>query len=421
MRTFEAISGGPIGHAILVAELLLALGQLALLLRACRQRRAPARVAVSALHFLAGFALLALMSHAEDVYPLRVTYAYEAKLRGLPWAAFAAAALVSALLLLLDLRDSLRYRRAHLSVDAIRETVDLLPAAICVSETEGVVLLVNVKMTALCRALTGEQLTDAARFWQQVAALGEAQGEQVLVRTPQGEVWMFSRDRLEADGRAYAQIVASEMTAQYRVTEELTAKNRQLRDVQARMKSVAARERSLVAAREVMRARTTVHNQMGNVLLTGKYYLEHPDGVREAELLRLLEYNNYFLLGEAEPPEAEPDALQSALLAARRIGVAVALTGPTPEAGVARALLAQAVEQCAANAVRHAGGDLLNVAVARDGGAWRAVMTNNGAPPRGPIAETGGLAALRQAVESAGGAMAVESLPVFALTLTLPE
>ena len=165
----------------------------------------------------------------------------------------------------------------------------------------------------------------------------------------------------------------------------------------------------------------TVHDRMGAVLLSGKYYLDHPEEVREEELLHLLEYSNTFLLGEVEWPEREGDPLEEALWTARRIGVSVAITGDIPNTEPARRLIAQAVEQCAANAVRHAGGDRLTVVITGGDAEVSAVFSNTGSPPKGPIVETGGLAVLRRTVEGAGGAMTVQSEPIFRLSITIPK
>ena len=48
-------------------------------------------------------------------------------------------------------------------------------------------------------------------------------------------------------------------------------------------------------------------------------------------------------------------------------------------------------------------------------------ITNNGAPPNGPIAESGGLLSLRRSVEEAGGTMTVQSVPAFSLTIFFPR
>ena len=217
------------------------------------------------------------------------------------------------------------------------------------------------------------------------------------------------------------QIIASDMTEAYRITQELTAKNQHLKDVQYRMKAVAAYERSLIAAREAMKARTAVHNQMGGVLLSGKYYMDHPDGMDETELLHLLECNNFFLLNEAEQPEKKTDLLQDVLNMAKRIGVTVEIEGRIPKQAAARDLLAQAIEQCAANTVRHAGGDRLTVTLSETAAEFRAEFRNNGKAPEQPVTATGGLLYLRKAAESAGGTVTVQSEPVFVLTLSVPK
>ena len=186
------------------------------------------------------------------------------------------------------------------------------------------------------------------------------------------------------------------------------------------MKAVAASERSLIAAREVIKARTAVHNQMGSVLLSGKYYLDHPNGMNEAELIRLLEYNNYFLLQEAENQGAEADALDKALKTAQRIRVTVEIEGKLPEQESARDIIAQAVEQCAANTVRHAGGDCVYVTLTETGSRLKAVFRNNGKAPEQPVNETGGLLYLRKIAEAAGGTVSIQSEPEFVLTVCIP-
>lgn len=83
--------------------------------------------------------------------------------------------------------------------------------------------------------------------------------------------------------------------------------------------------------------------------------------------------------------------------------------------------VAQAIEQCAANTVRHADGDTLSVTLTETSAHCTAAFRNNGNPPAHPVAETGGLLYLRRAAEEAGGTMTVRSEPVFLLTISLPK
>ena len=137
-----------------------------------------------------------------------------------------------------------------------------------------------------------------------------------------------------------------------------------------------------------------------------------------------------------------PDAFREAMHTARRIGVTVRIEGAVPAASPGRDILAYAIEQCAANAVRHARGNELTVRIEplseypADGAASSGLLStadplpsagllisiiNNGQPPAGPIQEGGGLSALRRTAEGAGGTMTIQSEPFFRLTLQLPD
>ena len=421
MNSLQSTVGMPLGYVLYFAALLLTAAQLAILLQLMQKKLGMARILAALLHFLLCFFLLAFLldySYNAVVFATpEVLQVFELRFLALPWLLYAGLEMASAGVVFLQVRVLRRYRETRLTPDTIRQTVDLLPTGLMVSEPDGTALLANLSMTELCRKLTGELLSDAGRFWQYV----ESKSENGLIRTADGETWQFQKSLFTLDGKDYDQITAADMTEQYRVTEELSQKNLHLKEVQDRMKTVAAKERSLVADREIMQARMTVHDRMGAVLLSGKYYLDHPENVKEDELLRLLEFSNHFLLGEVEQPENKSDPMQEAILTAKRIGVAVEIFGEFPKGETAKRILAQAVDQCAANTARHAGGDLLSVAITESGEQITTSFANNGRVPEGPITETGGLAVLRQTVEDAGGSMTVQSEPVFLLTITIPK
>ena len=101
------------------------------------------------------------------------------------------------------------------------------------------------------------------------------------------------------------------------------------------------------------------------------------------------------------------------------IGVRVEWKGAPPEGGKQRTLLAAAIRECAANAVKHAEGDALRVEIRENGEGISVTITNNGKPPKAPVTESGGLLSLRRTVEAAGGEMTVQSLPAFSLTIKI--
>ena len=94
----------------------------------------------------------------------------------------------------------------------------------------------------------------------------------------------------------------------------------------------------------------------------------------------------------------------------------VNISGVLPENEAARELVAQAIRECAANTVKHAGGDRLDVTL--NGG--QAVFMGNGNAPVAPVTESGGLLMLRRKAESSGGGMKLSYTPQLTMTVTLP-
>ncbi len=82
-------------------------------------------------------------------------------------------------------------------------------------------------------------------------------------------------------------------------------------------------------------------------------------------------------------------------------------------------LVVQAMRECLTNCVRHAHGTALSVRIADIPGGYTVAITNDGQRPRGPIREGGGLSALRQSIENAGGEMILSHYPEFLLQFTL--
>ena len=184
------------------------------------------------------------------------------------------------------------------------------------------------------------------------------------------------------------------------------------------MREAADLSAEMFVKQEEATARTALHNELGQVLLMGRHYIDHPGSTDPAMVALMTKQMNGFLLGESRAPESETeDDLGLAVDLAGSIGVTVEYQGEAPKEPPVRSLLAAAIRECAVNSVKHAEGDRLFVRISESGEGVRITVTNNGKPPKEPIAESGGLLSLRRSVEAAGGQMLVESLPAFSLTL----
>ena len=419
------------GMMIYTAALILVVMQFAVLLHSLYERNNKKSLFHAVLSFIISFLVLGLMLIAANAYKILdpgevlVPGSLPDRIFSVPWLVFAAWDILAALTVFFQIRQLFRYARTHLTSNAVKETLDWLPVGVCISDKQGTVLLSNLRINTLSQCMMNTHLFDSLAFWEQVGKQGTAQDHGFLLRMQDGKAWLFTKKpmtvRENGQEKQYSQIFAEDMTEVCNVTNELSAKNKHLKEVQYHMKAVAAYEKSLIAAREVIKARTAVHNQMNSVLLCGKHYLDHPERVREEELLQLFEYNNFFQLIEAQQREYRTDGLDDAMRNAKRIGVTVQIEGTLPKQRSVRDVLAQAVEQCAANTVRHAEGDLLTLTLRETDSQYIAEFRNNGKPPEGPVSETGGLWYLRKAAEEVGGTVKVQNEPFFPLTVFIPK
>ncbi len=319
---------------------------------------------------------------------------------------------------------NLRFLLRSISNPAVKESLDDLPAGICCYWPGGLVKLKNSAMEQLSFALFDVSLLDGAAFWEKLSA-GQGNGEYLrrgetpTVRLDGGSVHAFSRSTITFEGRELYEIIASDLSEEY-------ARNAELVEIRAQVAAMVARQRELnhtidrmVIEREVLAAKTHIHDDLSRALIQTQRYFSDPGGV-DADALRALWLESAYLLGN-DAPDYWRGGYDYAFETAREFGIEIALTGELPRGETAERLLSAAMIACLSNAFRHAGAATLTVALSKTADAYRAVFTNDGTPPARPIRETGGLADLRRQIERAGGTMDVQSVPRFALTLTIPK
>ena len=339
-----------------------------------------------------------------------------------PWLVIAAIEAAFAALLCVSLIAVRRYRRKNLSQSAIKETVDMLPVGICFSKADGTVVLKNLLADSLCLELTGGSLNDANAFWESIESAGERQEQLTIVLLPSGKSVIFQKSEITVDDTPYIQLIASDITEQFKITSQLREKNQKLLDIQKRMKAYGAMAERLAMTEEILRARVSVHDEMGHLLLSGKYYLDHPEKGDRERLLEMERYTHLLMMREGEEPSGTVrDCVEDALTSARAMGVNVTVSGDLPQSERLSKLLAQAIRECAANAVKHASGDSMDVVLSYESDWITLSISTNGELPTEPIRESGGLLNLRSMIEASGGTMTVSTVPCFTLTCVLPD
>ena len=353
-------------------------------------------LAIASLDFAVLAVLLSRLPESETLSPV-------------PWTA--AALSLTALSLFASFTLWHKSRR-QLSPVSIKESCDHLPSALCFAWENGLPCLKNLKMDELSHLITGEALLNANDFWKTVEP-------QPIVTLENGQTWNFERVQMEASGRTVYQISGTNITEEAQLQWELEEDNLRLKAMNRRLRQYGQDVQAATREKEILRAKTRVHDQIGHALLQTRQFLSDTQG--DAESVCTAWRQNVRLLLGKYAEEAREDSFEQLARAAQAIGVAIARVGAFPEDGTENAHLAEtAAHECLTNLVRHAHGTRLEISSEATKIGWKIRYINDGDAPTGPIVEGSGLSSLRAQVEAAGGEMVVEHAPRFALTLILP-
>ena len=311
-------------------------------------------------------------------------------------------------------------------MNAIKESFDNLPTAVCIFDSRGLVRLMNRRMLSLTAALLGsgvqtrEELEHALTHPPEgITPLKNAPG---VYRFPDGTVLRFAwEDITDADGVTYQQVTAADVTELVARQEQLAEENARLADANQRTRRLMEQMPEIVREQEILAMKMRVHDDIGHSILAARQALLNGAGLEEMRRSAAVWEQSVALLHRANGEAETEDALSYARRRAEELHVKLRIDGDVPGAGENRRLTALAIRECLTNCVRHANGTELYVSTCADGGTYAVTITNNGIPPEGEITEGGGLSALRRRIEGSGGTMTVTAQPRFALTVQLPE
>ena len=354
-------------------------------------------LAIASLDFAALAVLLFCLPESETLSPV-------------PWTA---AALSLTALSLFASFTLWHKSRQQLSPISVKESCDHLPSALCFAWKNGQPCLKNLKMDELSHLLTGEALLNANDFWKTMEL-------QPIVTLENGQTWNFERVQMEASGRTVYQISGTNITEEARLQWDLEKDNLRLKDMNRRLRQYGQDVQEATREKEILRAKTRVHDQIGHALLQTRQFLSGTQG-DAARVCAAWRQNTQLLLTKYAD-EQRMDAFEQLARAAQAIGVTIARSGAFPQEGTEGAQLVEAAaHECLTNLVRHAGGARLEIIGEKSAAGWKIRYLNDGKAPEKPIIEGSGLTALRARTEAAGGKMGIAYTPRFELTLTLPE
>ena len=329
-------------------------------------------------------------------------------------------------LMIWDIAGLCRLRRQALGRDSIKQALDMLPSGICYFAPSGRVKLCNRQMNSLFHTISQGDLQTLAELQDALSDCDACSGvirlswERQTYLFPDGKAWRYRQSEVKAsDGATYTEAVFSDITELYNKNLELKAQIKRLNAISRELKWLSDNALILTREKEVLSAKTKLHDDMGAGLIAIRHILHHNRTEEEANAMDLfrqavsaIKYDNAYPRGRSE--------LDRFLHDAKAIGIKVNLSGDLPEQEELRHVMILAMRECLTNSVRHAGATTIHITAEKKGDSVSVKITNDGRSPEAEVVPKGGLHNLYRHIIDLGGTMEIQSKPSFALTVVLP-
>ena len=307
-----------------------------------------------------------------------------------------------------------------LRVNAIKESFDQLPTAVCFFDNLGGIVLCNRQMYRLSLYLfqsdmqyLGEVKIALASPPDGVVRLSDMED---TYRFPDKTVWQFEWTKVtDRYGEVYTQLTAADITELHRALVQLADDNRKLDEDAKKLRELSENVEAVAKEKELLAAKSAMHDSLAASITVTKQYLAGDLGEVDAGMV-LQEWEKSIAFREAALLSAKEKLFHDA----KSSGVMVQMKGEEPK-GSAADLMYVAMQVCLNNAIQYAQATELEINIWNNADNYTVMIGNNGKQPEQTIMEGGGLTNLRHRIEAAGGTMNVQSLPKFSLIIDIPK
>ena len=322
-----------------------------------------------------------------------------------------------------------RERQESLSAFSVKEAVDTMNFGILFyrgeGHSQGQILLSNRKMQDLMYRLTGRMIYSGKDFYERLKSgqvrtgcVRREQEKNLMYSLDDGSVWRFDLAYLPEGGQEYALLMASDITRYSWTVDQLSQQNAELEKRNRELKGMLQNMESLCRTEETLRAKSRVHDLLGQqISLILRSVREH----REPEEAVLQSFREG-LPKELKDTTADfTNSLQMAAESFKSLGVAVTLKGALPENGEIQKAFFEIAAEAMTNAVHHGYASGIYIESDQKDGQYRLRIWDNGRVTDLPILEGGGLRGMRRKVEELGGQFSYSTKTHFSILVTVPE
>ena len=329
----------------------------------------------------------------------------------------------------LIIRDTVglyKLKKQSLSRDSIKQALDMLPSGVCYFSQSGKVKLCNRQMDSLLHTISQSDIQTLTELQEALTQCEACSGvirlsqERQTYLFPDGKAWRYRQTVITTDdGALYTEAIFSDITELYNKNLELKAQIKQLNAISREIKWLSDNALILTREKEILSAKTKLHDDMGAGLIAIRHILHHnrtEEATNAMDLFRravsAIKYDISYPGGHNE--------LDRFLQDAKTIGIMVNLSGELPKQEELQHTLILAMRECLTNSVRHAKATTIYITMENNIDRVSMKITNDGKAPESEVIPKGGLHNLYRHILDCGGTMEIKSKPSFELTVVLP-
>ena len=306
--------------------------------------------------------------------------------------------------------------RSGLSALSVKQAVDSLNTGIMFSDKSGFILLVNRRMREVLFEITGREWSNSRKLWK-LLSRGQTQslaGERIF-RMRSGAAVRFCAETLSIKKREYVQLTASDITEEFRLTEELESEKQKLAAQKKELEGMLEYLKELMWQEELMREKSRVHDVIGQRIVILRQAIASGADKRTV-IDSISRLTDEVCENDGVDPLSHLEEIEASF---KSIGVEVSLEGELPDTEYAADTVLALLRECATNAVRHGLATEVKAACKKERGGWKMKVINNGAAPE-KIIEGNGIVGMRRRVGKAGS-LEIRLSPFFMISAWIKD
>ena len=156
------------------------------------------------------------------------------------------------------------FKRNKLTPLAIKEAVDNLPSGMCYYYDGGRVLMANRVMNVISHRLSGHTVLNGEELWKSMRGDILKSGD---------SVYSLEHKKLQIGGIYINEIIASDITEEYALSESLKQNNERLKTQKEHLMEIGQIITDMTIQKEMLNAKIILHDELGNALIATKTYL----------------------------------------------------------------------------------------------------------------------------------------------------